>query len=249
MRTEGGVLLQAEGDGWGNKSIDTIEQLGENWDRLCESALRAITISNADPKSFSAKKRAFYLSEMAQSAYQRLQAALKARDGETPGAGMELRPDAYTVVAAHESVPFTKGDRILGAPYAARRLKTLFGVKDVCLFGREDPWKDIVPFVWNPVASEWELTSNWVAVVLDQKGYSVEHHRPKYLNSGEVAMAGPDAQSKVGERVALHRDRTVPRPDNTKWFVCAFSKLERTGTVVVRECDSDGAQRVLASIG
>lgn len=248
-KTDGGIFLRAEGDGWQNAGIDTIDKLGENWDRLCEAALHAITVSKADPRSHSAKKRAFYLSEMAQSAYQKLQAALAARDAETPGAGMELRPDAYTVFAAHESVPFTKGDRILAAPYAPRRLKNLFGVPDVCLLGRDDPWRDIVPFVWNPLTSEWELTANWVGVKLDQKGYSVATHRPKFLNSGIVVLKGPEAESSLGERVALHRDRTIPRPDDSKWFICRMSKYDGTGTVFVRERDSDGVQRILAVIG
>lgn len=245
--TDGGVHLRAEGDGWGNRSIDTIEKLGEDWERWREKALRAIAVSKADPRSLKARKRARSVSEIAQYAYYKLHAALAAKDGESPGAGMELRPDAYTVVAAHESVPFVRGDRILGAPYSARRLKTLFGVSDVCLFGRDDPWEDIVPFVWNPLNSEWELTSNWVGVKLDQKGYSVEFHRKTYLNSGKVVVHGPEAESRCGDHVALHRDRTVHRPDDTKWFVCRMSKFDDSGTIFVRERDSDGVQRVLAT--
>jgi len=244
-KTRGGVLLDARGDGWSNEAIDTEDQLQQAYDEASSRALVAIERSKQDPRSFKLKTRAMMLAEIAMSAYEKLVKADKAQDAESPGAALETRADAYTVVASGDGVPFTPGDRVMLAPYAARRFKNLFGVPDVVMVGREDPWQDITILLWDPIQERWAPVDNWIAVQFDVKARDVLTTHRKFLNSGVVRDAGPWAQSKEGDRVALHRDRTVLRPDDTKWFASKWGPYDGQGVMFVREVDSDGVRRVL----
>lgn len=131
------------------------------------------------------------------------------------------------------------------APYAARRFRSLFGVPDVVMVGREDPWQDVTVLLWDPILQKWAPVDNWIGVQIDVKEREVATTRRTFLNSGKVVEAGPWAKSEVGDRVALHRDRTVHRPDDTKWFATKWGPYDGQGVLFVRETDSDGVCRVL----
>jgi hypothetical protein len=247
-KTAGGVMLRVDGDGWSNPGIETEEKLWEHWQESCKRAAEAIAIYRMDKRSFRAKTRAHMLAEIAMQAYEKLMAAQMASDAESPGAGMENRSDAYTVARVGEGVPLTPGDRVILAPYAARRLKELNGVKDVCLVGLDDPWQDVTILLLNPITGEFEPMDNWIGVQIAEREFTVASSKKSYHNFGTVKFTGPNAESKRGQVVALHKDRTVKRPDDTKWFGVKWSPYDGQRILYVREVDSSGFRRVLGVI-
>lgn len=244
-RTDGGIMLRVVGNGWDDKHTEAVSRAEKDWSDKCEEALRRIAISKADPRSLNAKQLAVMACEIAQASYAFLQ---KVQDPENPGAGLETRPDSYTVAAVGDGVPLSPGDRVMIAPYAARRLRNLFDVPDVVLVGREDPWGDITVLIYDFIEKVWEPLSNWVGVQVIAKKRGVETTRRTFTNLGKVLVAGPDASVAPGEFVALHKDRTVHRPDDTKWFASKHGPFDGMGVLFVREADSDGVRRLLAVI-
>lgn len=244
-KTKGGVLLHAHGDGWDNRQVQDLEAAEADWDTKSDEALRRMAEYEKDPWSKKAKTLAFMAAEIAMAAHERME---RLQDSESSGAAMEERPDAYTVARVGAGVPLSPGDRVMIAPYAARRLQEYNGVPDVCLIGREDPWGDITILIQSPLTNQWEPLANWIGVKIDRKESTVATVKRTYLNSGVVMLAGPAAESAPGDHVALHRDRTLHRPDDTKWFATHHGPWDGQGILFVREVDSDGRRRVLGTI-
>lgn len=242
-RTAGGLLLRVSGDGWNDRNTELVELAEQQYREKEREALERIAIYRKDQRSKKNFTLAQMAAEVAMAAHDRWQMM---SEPEAPGAGLEERPDSYTIAKVGAGVPFTPGDRVLIAPYAARRFQELNGVADVVVVGKEDPWEDVTILLKNPLTGVWEPLSNWVAVKLSEKP-SLGLKR-KFYNHGTVLMAGPDAESCEGDLVALHRDRIIHRPDNSKWFATWHGPWDRQGVLLVREVDSDGVMRVLGTI-
>ncbi len=247
-RTPGGVYLRSIGDGWTDRHAQGCQAAEDKYRALEQDALERIAIYEKDKRSMKAYRLAYMASEVAQSAYWTWQAMI---EPENPGAAMEHRPDSYTVAAVGKDLPIVPGDRVMVAPYAARRFENVNGIADVVLVGREDPWDDITIMIWDKVYDMWLPLSNWVLVELMAKtvakfdGMQLVTTKKRFYNQGTIMMTGPDTTVKCDSVVALHKDRTVHRPDNTKWFATRNAPWSKTGRVLVREVDSDGERRVL----
>jgi len=253
-KTEGGILLRDDGDGWSNPGVEPEDKLQDAWEDALSRATTAIHFYRRDRNSLKLRARAAMLSEVAMHAYEKWMAAQSAKDPESPGAALTERSDAYTIARVGEGVPLVPGDRVILAPYAARRLKDLSGVKDVCLVGLDDPWQDVTILLLNPLSKVWEPVDNWIGVKIAKReramvnGKEIQSVKKSYHNYGEVACAGPGAESKVGQTVLLHRDRVIKRPDNSRWFGVKWSPWDNQGLLFVRESDSEGFRRVLGVI-
>ena len=246
-KSAGGVHLLCLEDGWSENPLDVDEGRAEEaykdavielqqWSKVCRESTRV---------THSMRRKWDRLYETAVAAHE---AYIRVIQDKGPGAALEERPDSYTVVSVGEGVPFTPGDRVMLAPFAPRRLQELFGVPDVCLIGYDDPWEDITPLVWNPLNQTWELTDNWVALKIHREEVAVEVVRHKYVNIGTVLSAGPKAESLLDDTVVLHRDRTLHRPDDTKWFATKYGPWDGLGVLLVREVDSEGERRILGTL-
>lgn len=245
-RTHGGILLDTRGDGWNDRHTEGLDRAEQDFINASLAYGEALKIFRAVPNPSHQEKRAIdALWEQAISAAERFD---KYSEPEPPGAALELRPDSYTVAAVGSCIPFAPGDRVCLAPYAPRRLQEWCGVPDVVLVGLDDPWEDITILVWNPLLSRWEPVSNWIAVQIAVRGSGVATTRRHFHNYGKVLMAGPLAESREGETVALHKDRTVHRSDDTKWFATKFGPWDDLGVLLVREVDSAGERRVLGTL-
>lgn len=242
----GNIHLRAMGNGWDDKYAMEYDAAEKRWDDLQKEALEAIAIYRNDDKSFDAKRRAHMLAEAAMAAHDTWKQMRKPYE---PGAALEQRADAYTVVKVGEYVDLEVGDRVIVAPYAARRIRSLFGVNDVGVVGKEDPWQDVTPLKLNRDTMEWDLIANWMIIGIYYYRSPVEMSKKLFkVNAGVVAKVGPEASFEEGDTVVLHKDRTVPRPDDTKWFVSRYCEWQAKHAVFVREVDSRGSRRVLASM-
>jgi len=243
LLTAGGVHLHARGDGWSDPHTDGQDLAEDKFLQAHAEFEEAKRIADADPLSLDAKKRVLLWYAIAKASYETM---IEMEQMQNPGAALDLRPDAATVVRS--GVPqITEGDRIIVAPYAAWRFMHLLGASDVLIIGADDPWDEIVPLVWNPLSAMWELTSNWVSLELAENRHPLSR-KASYRHYGEVIATGPDAYSQIGDTVLLAGDRLEPMPDNCRWFVTRFGSWDRPGVIMVREIDGDGVRRVLATV-
>ncbi len=249
--TEGGIRLRALGDGWNDRHTESVQRAEDNYKQKEAEALERIAIYEKDKRSKNAYVLAQMASEIAMAAHATW---VELSSPEPPGAALEQRSDAYTIARVGENVPFAPGDRVMIAPYAAHRFQELNGIQDVALVGREDPWEDITALLLNPLTQEWEPVDNWIVAKIDAKtvatanGLTIQQTRRKFLNSGKVMMAGPKSSCIPGERIGIHKDRTIHRPDNTKFFATKHGPWDGLGVLCFREQDSDGTRRVIATI-
>ena len=168
-----------------------------------------------------------------------------------PASALNWHYDAATVFAS--TVPeLWAGDWIVTAPWSGVWFEDYEdedgrAFKDVLILGRDDDLWDTVIFRWVP--AEWLPLRNWMVIQLDFRKRSVERTEQGLvqdcLDCGTVLAAGPDATFGRGRRVVTHEDRTVERPDDSRWFtVAGHPQWSGPGIFVVREVDSEGVRRV-----